>query len=79
VRRQGFARFHEGGAEVGAEQRLRIAIGPVEIEELRVDVAREVRQDERRVGEADEADPIDRLRLVLEKVLNLENGPREPR
>src|SRR5262249_6222403 len=55
----------ERGADVRAEQRIGIAVDPVEIEEDALDVAGEVREDDRRIREADERDAIDRVRLVL--------------
>src|SRR6185503_11054265 len=66
-------------ADVGAEQGLRILLDPVEIERDGVEIARQVGQDQRAAGEADQPDAIDVLRLVLEEGADLLGRAREAR
>ena len=72
-------RVLQRGADVRPEERLRILLDPVQVEGDRVEIARQVRQDERAAREADEADAVDVLRLVLEEGPDLLRRAREAR
>src|SRR5262249_51050921 len=72
-------RVLERGADVGSEQRLRILLDPVEVERDRVEVLRQIREDQRAARESDEANAIDVLRLVLQERPDLLGRAREAR
>src|SRR4051812_46190181 len=66
-------------ADVGAHQVLRIAFDPVQVKGDGVEIAREIRQDQRAPREPDQPDAVDVLRLVLEERADLLSGARESR